>query len=103
MPRPRTGTIYRHDDHWDIQITLPDGKRSRPMCQPPEMSEARARDKALHLTQRATKDALPGVERKRKPKKGAPPEGETCAAWVERWLAARKERGLSSVDTDRGR
>jgi len=84
MPRPRTGSAYPHGDHWDIQITLPDGSRSRPICQDPAMSEARARDKALRLTQIAAKEALPGVVRKRKPKKGTPAAGETLAAWSER-------------------
>lgn len=103
MPRPRTGSVYPHGDHFDIQITLPDGSRSRPKCQPPEMSEARARDKALRLTQRAAKEALPGVAPKRTPKVGAPPAGEPFEAWAERWCKAREERGLASVDDDRGR
>ena len=36
MARPRTGSVTRHGDHFDIRITLPDGSRSKPMCQPPE-------------------------------------------------------------------
>lgn len=102
MPRPRTGCVYRHGDHWDIRITLPGGARSRPMCQPPEMSEARARDKAQRLSGRALKEALPGVT----PKRGAQgPSGstETLAAWSKRWCAAREARGLSTVADDRGR
>jgi hypothetical protein len=102
MPRPRTGSVYRHGDHFDIQITLPDGTRSKPKCQPPEMSEARARDKALRWSQIAAKEGgAQAPERKRKG--SAPPAGETCEAWANRWLASRETRGLSSVDTDRGR
>ncbi len=38
------------------------------------------------------------------PKDGQPlPEGEGYPAWVERWLASREAKGLTSVDTDRGR
>lgn len=103
MPRPRTGSVYRHGDHWDIQLTLPDGKRTRPMCQPPAMSEARARDRALRLSERATKDALPGLTPKRRAKDGPAPSRETLAAWCARWCAAREARGLSSVPDDRGR
>lgn len=102
MPRPRTGSAFPHGDHWDIQITLPDGSRSRPMCQPPEMSEARARDKARRLTELAKQGALPGVQPKR-PRQGAAAPGETFAAWSDRWCADREARGLSAVDDDRGR
>ena len=62
MPRPRTGSVYRHGNHWDIRITLPGGERARPMCQEPGMSEAKARDKAQRLTQLAAKEALPGAQ-----------------------------------------
>lgn len=65
------------------------------------MSEAKARDKAQRLTQLAAKEALPGLSKKRKG--GAPPPGEALATWAERWFAARELRGLTSVDTDRGR
>jgi integrase len=71
------------------------------MCQEPGMSEARARDKAQRLTQLAARKALPGLNRKRKA--GAPPAGESVATWAERWFTAREQRGLTSVDTDRGR
>jgi integrase len=101
MPRPRTGTIYRHGDHWDIQITLPNGGRSRPMCQEPGMSEAKARDRALRLTQIAAKEALPGSNKKAE--KGVPAPGEAVAEWSERWFVVREARGLSAVENDRGR
>lgn len=102
MPRPRTGSVYRHGDHFDIQITLPDGSRSKPMCQPPAMSEARARDKAQRLTDHA-KEGGAAAAPKRTRKGSAAPAGETLAAWSERWCDAREERGLTSVKDDRGR
>jgi integrase len=103
MPRPRTGSVFRHGDHWDIQITLPGGGRSRPMCQSPDMSEAAAREKALRQTKRAAHEALPGVEPKRRRKDAPAAAGDTFAEWSERWCDARAERGLTSVKDDRGR
>jgi hypothetical protein len=100
MPRPRTGTVYRHGDHFDIRITLADGERSRPMCQRADMSEAMAREKAARLTQIVAAEAI-GVIPARGTAKAAP--GESFEAWSERWCAAREERGLTSVDDDRGR
>jgi integrase len=99
MPRPRVGSAFRHGDHYDIQITLPDGSRGQRMCQPPEMSEARARDKAKRLTELAAKGA------ELAPKAGAEeqPPGETFAKWSERWCDDRAARGLTSVKDDRGR
>lgn len=57
------------------------------------MSEARARDKALRLTQLAAKEALPGVTPKRKAKGAPVPPGETFEAWAERWCASREGAG----------
>lgn len=93
MPRPRTGSAFRHGDHWDIQITYPGGGRSNPICQEPGMSEARARDRALRLTQIAAKEAIP----KAPGKKSAPTSGELTRDYVERWCDSRKERGLTSA------
>src|SRR5262249_7890712 len=102
VPRPRTGSVYRHGDHFDIQITLPDGSRGRPECQPPGTSDARARDRALRLTQLAAKAALPGVEPKRKAKAGAPPAGNVWGV-VTKALAdscKSKVRALRVRDTN---
>lgn len=99
MPRPRTGTIYRHGDHWDVRVTLPDGSRSKPIHLPKGLSEARARDRAASLTQLAAKEALPGSTMKA----GTAASTETFGEWAERWCAAREERGLTSVGDDRGR
>jgi integrase len=108
MPRARTGTIKLHGDHYKARITLNDG--SRPWVDLPAgltEPEARARAKSMSTKTRerrgvldkdAAAPAAPAAN-------GAAPTvpGETCAAWTERWLAARKVRGLSSIDTDRGR
>ncbi len=51
--RPRRGSVARHGDHFDIQVTFNDGTRSKPACQPPEMTEAEARAKALKWTEDA--------------------------------------------------
>src|ERR1700722_17235292 len=102
MPRPRVGSVFPHGDHFDIQITLADGTRSNRMCQPPDMSEARARDKAKRLSQIAATEN--GTAPPRPAVRGAPPPaGETFEAWAERWCKAREARGLTSVDDDRGR
>ena len=105
MPRPRTGSVFPHGDHFDIQVTLPNGQRSRRMCQEPGMSEAKAREKALVASQLAAKEGI-GVVPKRTTKgvaPVAPPPSETFEAWAERWCKAREERGLTSVKDDRGR
>jgi integrase len=73
------------------------------MCQPPDMSEARARDKARRLSERAAKEALPGVTPKRGANGVAVVSSEPLAAWCERWCSSREERGLSTVTDDRGR
>lgn len=49
MPRKRTGSTYKHGDHFDIRITLPDGSRSNSVCLP-GLTEEQARAKALELT-----------------------------------------------------
>jgi hypothetical protein len=45
MSRSRTGTAYPHGDHFDIRITMPDGTRSKPVCMPPGMSYAMAKER----------------------------------------------------------
>lgn len=100
MPRARTGTIKRHGDHWDARITLNDG--SRPWVHlPAGLTEPEARKRAQSMS-----EAVRERDGKREPTtaSGAPPApGEMFAAWSERWLAAREERGLTSVKDDRGR
>lgn len=99
MGRPRTGSAYRHGDHWDIRLTLPDGTRSTPVCQPPEMTKEQARAKAHRGTELAT--ATGAVKNSKT--NGTVPPGETLTAYVKRWCADRERRGNTSVNDDRGR
>lgn len=102
MPRPRTGSVFEHrlpdgSKHWDVQLTLPNGKRSPRIHLEPGTSEAMAREHARAWSEQAARGELvldvPIVE---------PPAGETLTAWSSRWFDARGARGLD-VDTDRGR
>src|SRR3984957_17281800 len=99
MGRPRTGSVSRHGDHWDIRITLPGGERSNAVCQPPEMTEEEARKKARKATAVAK---MRGAAKRSQLEENAPP-GESVSAYSERWCDARETRGLVSVENDRGR
>jgi integrase len=100
MGRRATGTIRRHGDHFDARITLADG--TRPWFHlPAGWSRAKAREKAATLSEQARRGEAVMLP---KDGDGQPvPEGESYSAWVERWLAAREAKGLTSVETDRGR
>ena len=119
MSRPRTGSAYKHGDHYDIRLTLPDGSRSKPICMPKEMSYAKAKDKAQVLTDLAAKQPLPNatvlpgsagpVAQGAQPAQQigaalvASPTTETFDDYLERWLGDREARGLTSVGDDRSR
>ena len=119
MPRKRTGSAYKHGDHYDIRLTLPDGSRSKPICMPKEMSYAKAKDKAQVLTDLAAKQPLPNatvlpgsagpVAQGAQPAQQigaalvASPTTETFDDYLERWLGDREARGLTSVGDDRSR
>lgn len=99
MPRKRTGTLLRHDLpdgtwHYDVQVTLPNGKRSTRFHLPPGLSEAKAREAAQVLADKATSGELTPPEA---PVPVAPVvvpvEGETLDAWSRRWFADRRARG----------
>src|SRR5215213_1096344 len=98
MPRKATGTIARAGDHWKARIRLAAG--SGPWVDLPSgLSEAKAREMAAALTERARSKNW-----KTPPKNGAlPPPGSTVAEWSKRWLAHRAQRGLTSVRDDKGR
>ena len=101
MPRARTGTVRRHNDHWDARITLPDG--TRPWVHlPVGETETRARERAASMSEKAR---LAAAVEHVDPKAAVVPEpaGETFEAWAERWCQDREKRGLTSVDDDRGR
>ncbi|XXX73910.1 site-specific integrase [Sorangium sp. So ce134] len=95
--RPRTGSVERHGDHWDVRPTLADGSRGDRVCQPPGMSEAKAREKARALTELAQRE---GVTRAPAAVAVAP-AGPTFEAWSEAWCDDRKRRGLASVADNR--
>lgn len=92
MPRPRTGTYYRHGDHFDCKVTLQNGKRSPPI----HMHGVTTEEAAAKYTKLYAEAAARGelvLE--------APPttttttgEGETLSRWGVRWFAARARRGL---------
>src|SRR5688572_18352792 len=93
MARERTGTVFRHGDHWDVRVTLDDG--SRPVYHlPAGCSEAMAREKAKYWSENAK-----GLELRPKHggKASAVSPGETVSDYFERWNAARDVRGLVSV------
>jgi integrase len=99
--RPRTGSVVEHGDHFDARVTLPNGKRVR-RCLPAGLTEARARETAAAMTERAIGRA---VEEAKKIAAAPPitPAEETIEAWISRWCDAREARGLTSVRHDRGR
>ena len=105
MGRPRKGCVFEHGDHFDARITLPGGSRSRPICLPQGMTEAKARERALEMTELARAEALPhshtGAGMASTGTASDAPE--TVEAWSTRWCDAREARGLTSVDDDRGR
>jgi integrase len=93
--RPRSGHVYRHADHWDIRFRLADGKRGKPQHLPPQVTEAQARTlsaqaSALALAEGATREPTPTP-------------GETANAWLERWTADRRARGVVTADETPGR
>lgn len=96
--RPSTGGVEWHNDHWDIRLTRPDGKKAPRMCQPASMDKQAAQDRAKHLNGIVRAEALP-----MSPASTAAPVGETFSAWAERWHADRETRGHTSVKDDRGR
>jgi len=89
MPRPRTGSAFKHGDHWDIRITLPDGTRSKSLCLPGK-TEAQARAEAARLTELAEKHGAVRAD-------AGPPKGPalTIAAIVDRWCSLIAEGSLA--------
>ncbi len=109
MSRKRTGSVEYRSGQWWGQITCNDGSRPRiPLGDFPNSPQGRerAKESAAHWTEQAREQGVVAVRRPRRAK-GAPPQGpapgESVAKYVERWLEDRERRGLSTVDTDRGR
>jgi integrase len=93
--RPRTGHVYRHGDHFDIRIRLADGKRGKPHHLAPHVTEAEARELSAQASALALAEGA-----MRAP---APAPGETANAWLERWTADRRARGITTADETPGR
>ncbi|MDI1484491.1 site-specific integrase [Polyangium sp. y55x31] len=69
---------------------------------PPGISEARARETAKFYTDNPDKARERIEQQARERSKGAPiPKGETFAAYFERWIRDREERGYTSIKSDR--
>src|SRR5688572_21946604 len=98
--RPRTGAIRRTADgkRWQAIVTLADGSQKRlPRGGfPAGTSEARAREYALHLQEKA--DGMQPVE---EPETKAREARRAADKWVEDWLTDREARGLTSVRENR--
>lgn len=93
--RPRTGHLYRHGDHWDVRIRLADGKRGKPQHLDPRVTEDQARDLAAQASALALAEGYTRAPR--------PQPGETADAWLERWTADRRTRGVTVADQTPGR
>ena len=102
MPRPLTGSIKRHGDHFDARITLPDG--TRPWIHlPAGETEARARARAASMSEKAKTGEAVLARVDTKAKAAPAPAGETFRAYSDRWVAERDARGLISAHDDRSR
>lgn len=89
MPRPRTGTVIPHGDHFDIRITLPNGVKSKRKCLRPGISREEAQAMASERSDFAAKlgaDAGPAAI------------DESFETWAGRWTAYRKERGIGTAE-----
>jgi integrase len=94
MPRAKTGTYWRHGDHYDVRVTMPDGKR--PVIHLEHVhDEETARTSAARLATEAAAGRLV-------PKSKAGPS-ETFSEWFKRWTTDRTARGIVSAELDAGR
>lgn len=107
MPAKRKGTIeWRHGTLF-VRPTLADGTRGDRVPMPKGTSEAKAREVAAYLTEKAaaegkTKETVEAKRLAMDPPP-PPPKGKTVSEWGAAWLDEREHRGLASVRTDRGR
>jgi integrase len=121
MPRPKTGTVRYVDrtrdkpGHYKARISCIDG--SRPWIHLPASpcspeAEALARQTAAEYSERFEREGIVAGRPVRssaatagtfEPVPNAPRGREPFSAYSERWFEDRKRRGLSSIDTDRGR
>jgi integrase len=93
VARPRVGSVFRHGDHFDMRITLPDGSRSRPKCLAPTVTERQARAEAERLTKLA---ATLGAVRADAPGSAAPrARPVTMTQVADRWVELVKGSALA--------
>ncbi len=91
MPRRRTGTCWKHGDHFDVRVTMADGSRSPVIHLTDVHNEATAREQMAVIADAAARgDLVADAPLAAVPK----PKGETLADWAGRWFAARARRGL---------
>ena len=123
MPARRTGTVEKYERasgriHYHARIRLADGTRARVdiprrycVAAGGKTAEQRAQLYAEAVQEREDETgellAAKRARRAEAAKAAAAPEpggsGATVAKWCDRWLADRKERGISTVGHDRGR
>jgi integrase len=109
MPRARTGSLEKRrrkngTTYYRARIRLADGSRVRVDVPKKYATEDDAEVYALAVQEREDERGEL-LEKKRareaeRAKQRDPSNGETVALWSERWLAARRARGLRSVATD---
>jgi integrase len=108
MPRKRTGSLVPFQDaqgktYYRGRVRLADGRREW-IDVPRERaySESRARDYVQWAQEQ--EDAKGGLLARRSGQElPSRVDGETVEGYAKRWIADRKARALSSVDTDEGR
>lgn len=88
------GTIYRYGDHWVVRISLPGGKKSKPVHLPPDIGEEQARTAADAMHRRA-REKLAAAKAKA-------PE-QSCDAYAERVFAHREAIGYTGTRQDLSR
>lgn len=96
MPRPATGSVRWEGGRWKARVTRANGERVLVDIEPPLRSKAdkaKAIEEARKLTELARDPAL-FVQ-------PVGPEDELVEDWYERWLAAKKAKGQSSVKANR--
>ncbi len=100
MGRRAVGTIYKHGDHWDARVSLPD--KSRPVFHlNAGLTKTQARAQARELAAAAMEGRL--VQDQPVATATARQPGESCESWFDRWFKARAARGMARCTDDLNR
>ena len=99
-PKPK-GCVRWAGDHWKARVVLEDGSRPWMHFGPEITTEAQARAKAVHAALRIRE--IGGVRMATPAAAAQALATEDTEAWSKRWLAARRERGQTTVDDDESR